>query len=120
MRGFVRAVAALIGALTVAVGVWALASPDSFAEFVEFPAHRHFTHDIGAFQIGLGAALLLALIWADALLVALAGYVIAGAVHTVVHAADAHLGGTTAQTWFIGLLTVVAAVALVARWRVTR
>jgi PPOX class probable F420-dependent enzyme len=117
MRSVVRAATALLGLLTAVVGVWALISPGSFSEFVNFPPHRHFVHDIGAFQIGIGATLLLATIWADAAAVALAGYLIGGAVHTAVHAVDEDLGGSTTQTWAIGLLALVAAAALVARWR---
>ena len=114
----VRIITALLGLLTVAVGVWALLAPDSFGEFVNFPPHQHFLHDIGAFQLGIGVTLLLATIWVDAISVALAGYVTAGAAHTVVHIVDAHLGGSTAQTWSIGLLSLVAAAALAIRWRV--
>jgi PPOX class probable F420-dependent enzyme len=117
MRSIVRATTALLGLLTLAVGVWALMWPDSFSEFVNFPPHRHFLHDVGAFQIGIGVTLLLATIWGDPIMVALAGYVVGGAVHTVAHAVDAHLGGSTVQTWAIGLLSLLAAVALVARWR---
>jgi PPOX class probable F420-dependent enzyme len=117
MNGVLKAFAALVGALTVAVGVWALGWPDSFDEFVNFPPHRHFTHDVGAFQLGIGATLLLATIWADALMVALAGYAVGGAAHTASHLMDADLGGSPGQTWFIGLLSLASAAALVARWR---
>ena len=58
--GFVLAVTLLAGILTVAAGAWALLAPRSFAEFVRFPYRRHFIHDGGAFQIGIGATLLLA------------------------------------------------------------
>jgi len=30
---------------------------------VNFPSHRHFVHDVGAFQLGIGVTLLLAMIW---------------------------------------------------------
>ena len=117
MRFAVRAIAALLGLLTAVVGVWALSWPDSFSDFVNFPPHRHFLHDVGAFQLGIGVTLLLATIWADALATALAGYLVGGAAHTVAHAVDADLGGSTGQTAFIGLSSALAAVALVARWR---
>jgi hypothetical protein len=89
--------------------------PDSFSAAVNFPPHRHFVHDVGAFQLGIGATLLLATIWTDAVAVALAGYLVGGIAHTAAHAVDTHLGGSTVQTWSIGLLTVLAAVALVGR-----
>lgn len=117
MRTLVRATGALLGVLAVITGAWALTRPESFSQFVNFPPHRHFLHDIGAFQLGIGATLLLALVWADAIAVALAGYLAAGVAHTVVHVQDRHLGGSTVQTWLIGLLSLLAAVALVARWR---
>jgi PPOX class probable F420-dependent enzyme len=117
MRSVVRVTAALLGLLTAVTGVWALMWPDSFSTFVNFPPHRHFVHDVGAFQIGMGVTLLLATIWVDALMVALAGYVVGGAAHTVSHTVDAHLGGSTAQTWLVGVLSLLAAVALAVRWR---
>ncbi|MCW3817809.1 PPOX class F420-dependent oxidoreductase [Micromonospora sp. DR5-3] len=117
MRALVRAVAALLGAASLVAGVWALMSPDSFSSAVGFPPHEHFVHDVGAFQLGIGATLLLALIWADALSVALAGYLVGGVAHTVSHVIDAHLGGSAAQTWTVGLLAVLALAGLVARLR---
>jgi PPOX class probable F420-dependent enzyme len=91
--------------------------PDSFSEAVNFPPHRHFVHDIGAFQLGIGVTLLLATIWADAVAVALAGYLVGGIAHTAAHAVDIHLGGSNVQTWLIGVLSVLAALLLVARLR---
>ncbi|MFG2058598.1 PPOX class F420-dependent oxidoreductase [Micromonospora sp. NPDC048930] len=117
MRSMVRVVAALLGAASVVVGVWALTRPHSFSEAVNFPPHEHFVHDVGAFQLGIGATLLLALIWADALAVALAGYLVGAAAHTVSHVIDADLGGSAAQTWAVGLSAVLALAALVARLR---
>jgi PPOX class probable F420-dependent enzyme len=113
----VRGLLAALGLLTSVVGGWALARPESFSEFVNFPPHEHFGHDVGAFQLGLGMALLLATIWADAAAVVLAGYVIGGVAHTVSHVTDAHLGGSATQTGLIGLLSLLAAIALVIRWR---
>jgi PPOX class probable F420-dependent enzyme len=117
MRSIVRASTALLGLVAVVVGVWALIGPDSFSASVNFPPHRHFVHDVGAFQIGIGVTLLLATIWADALAVALAGYLVGGAIHTVAHVVDGHLGGSTVQTWLIGLSSVLATAALTVRWR---
>jgi hypothetical protein len=66
-RGYVVVVTALVGAVTAGIGIWCLIDPASFAEVVQFRAHEHFLHDVGAFQLGLGVTLLLALIWSDAL-----------------------------------------------------
>jgi len=117
MRHVVRAISALLGLLTAVVGVWALVSPQSFSEFVNLPPHRHFVHDVGAFQLGIGVTLLLATIWADALMVAVAGYAVGGIAHTVSHAVDGDVGGSAGQTVAFGVLTVMAAVALMVRWR---
>ncbi|MDQ7906424.1 PPOX class F420-dependent oxidoreductase [Phytohabitans sp. ZYX-F-186] len=108
----------LLGALlTGAAAVWCLASPGSFADFVDFPRHEHFVHDLGAFQFGLAAALLLALVWADGLATALGGFLVANAVHAVNHAGDLDLGGRGSDPWLIGAMAVLAGVALVVRLR---
>ena len=62
-------------------------------------------HDAGAFQLGLGASLLLALIWSDALATALAGFIVANTVHTVNHVVDLDLGGSAAQAWLLGVMS---------------
>lgn len=117
MRTAIKAIAALLGLLSAAAGVWALGWPGSFSDFVNFPPHRHFVHDAGAFQLGIGATLLLATIWADALMVALGGYLVGAVAHTINHLVDTDQGGSPAQTWLIGISALLAAVALVARWR---
>jgi len=113
MRRFVI----VLGLLTAAGGGWALLSPGSFSEFVNFPPHRHFVHDVGAFQLGIGATLLLAAIWGDAMLVAVVGYAVGGTAHTASHLADGHLGGSTLQTGLIAALTLLAVAAAALRWR---
>lgn len=117
MRTIVRTAAALLGLASAVVGVWAMLAPASFSTWADFPPHRHFVHDIGAFQLGIGVTLLLATIWADALTVAFAGYMVGGTAHTVVHVADRNLGGTTGQTLAIGGAVVVAGAAFAYRWR---
>ena len=117
MRQLIRTIGALLGVLTMAVGVWALVSPHGFSEAVNFPPHRHFVHDVGAFQLGIGATLLLAMIWADALMVAMAGYAVGGIAHTVSHLVDSDIGGSALQTVGIAVLTAAALVAFVARWQ---
>jgi PPOX class probable F420-dependent enzyme len=117
MRQVIRAIGALLGLFAVVVGVWALVSPQGFSEVVNFPPHRHFVHDVGAFQLGIGATLLLAMIWVDAFMVAVAGYAVGGIAHTVSHVIDRDIGGSSTQTVAIGVLTAMALVALVARWR---
>jgi PPOX class probable F420-dependent enzyme len=118
-RVYLVAITALIGLLTAAIGVWCLIDPRSFAESVGFPAHEHFVHDVGAFQVGLGVILLLALIWSDALATALAGYIVGNTVHAVNHFVDLDLGGSALQAWALGAASVVLVIAFVLRLRQT-
>ena len=62
-RAYLVAVTALVGVFTGGIGIWCLIEPASFARVVGFETHLHFLHDVGAFQLGLGVTLLLALIW---------------------------------------------------------
>jgi PPOX class probable F420-dependent enzyme len=116
-RVYIVAVTALVGVVTAGIGIWCLTDPGSFADFVGFHDHEHFLHDIGAFQLGLGITLLLALIWSDALATALAGFIVANTVHTVIHVVDLDLGGSAAQVWLLGAISVALIVAFVLRLR---
>ncbi|MCI3948388.1 MAG: hypothetical protein K0R11_322 [Acidimicrobiales bacterium] len=91
-------VGAASGLLFLALGVWAMAGPESFFDRVATfePYNQHFVQDIGAFQIGLGAVLLLAVgvRRPDALTVALLGVGIGSAAHVVSHLIGHDLGGT--------------------------
>jgi hypothetical protein len=111
-----------LGLLTVGLGVWALVAPRSFFDAVALfpPYHEHFLHDVGAFQIGLGAGLLLALRWRDGLRVALGAYAIGGGLHTVAHIADRDLGGRATDVPILGALALLALVALLSRARELR
>jgi hypothetical protein len=64
------------GLFMLVLGIWAFFAPAPFAEFVTFPYNRHLLHDVGAFQIGIGTTMLLALMWTDGVMVMLAGYVV--------------------------------------------
>jgi PPOX class probable F420-dependent enzyme len=116
-RIYLVAVTALVGAATAGIGIWCLIAPTSFAHVVGFGPHLHFLHDVGAFQLGLGVTLLLALIWADALATALAGFIVANTVHTVNHFIDLDLGGSVAQAWALGAVSAALIVAFVLRLR---
>ena len=108
-------ITALVGLLTTGIGVWCLIDPRGFAEVVGFPAHEHFVHDVGAFQLGFGVTLLLALIWSDALATVLAGYIVANTVHTANHVVDLDLGGSALQAWALGAASVALIIAFVLR-----
>jgi len=114
-RIYIVTITALIGLLNLAIGVWCLADPRGFAQVVQFPEHEHFLHDVGAFQLGLGFGLLLALIWSDALATVLAGYIIANTVHTVNHVVDLDLGGSALQAWLLGAASVALIIAFALR-----
>jgi hypothetical protein len=74
---FVLAVTMLAGLFMTAAGVAALLAPSWFADAAGFPRHTHFVHDAGAFQLGIGVTLLLALAWRDGLALVLAGFLVA-------------------------------------------
>ncbi|MGK5738557.1 PPOX class F420-dependent oxidoreductase [Micromonospora sp. URMC 103] len=117
MRRIITPATVLLALFAVVVGVWAMGAPASFADSVNFPPSEHFVHDVGAFQLGIGVSLLLATVWADGFTVALGGYLVGSVTHTVGHVVDRDLGGGTGQTVIIGVSSLLAAVALVERWR---
>jgi PPOX class probable F420-dependent enzyme len=115
--GLVVAVTLLAGVFMVAAGAWALFAPDSFADAAGFARHTHFVHDAGAFQLGIGITLLLAVAWRDGLALALAGLLAANAIHTINHAVDLDLGGHGWDPWGLATLTLLTAIALIVRLR---
>ena len=117
LRPGVTAAVLISGLFALAFGIWAFVAPASFAEFVAFPYNRHLLHDVGAFQIGIGATMLLALLWADSIMVVLAGYVVGSSFHLVSHIIDRHIGGNVYETLGIGLLVVVGLAGMYARAR---
>ena len=96
-------------------GLWAMVAPRSFFDQVaEFhPYNQHFVQDIGAFQLGLGAVLLLAAARPalDGLTLALLGSGIGAAAHVVSHVVGHDLGGTPSSD--IPMFTAIALVLLV-------
>jgi len=116
----VTAVVIVAAANMLIAGVWAFVWPESFAAVVRFPfqeEYRHFVHDAGAFAIGIGATLLLALWWRDAIAVALGGFVVASAIHAVSHLIDRYIGGRPTDWIVLTALALIATAALAARLR---
>jgi hypothetical protein len=112
------AAALVCAAAMLILGVWAYAAPVSFSHFIDYaPYNRHLIHDAGAFQIGIGAATLLALVCPDALLVALTGFTVASGLHTLSHYTDRHIGGHGSDVPVLGLLTLAGLYAIYARIR---
>lgn len=112
-----RVVALLAGIVLVVLGIWALADPQSFYERLATypPYNEHLLHDIGAFQTGIGAALLFTFFWTDAPLVALAGASVGEVLHFVAHVVDRGDGGRATDPAAIGLLALVIVAG--ALWR---
>ena len=115
---FARITAMVVGAFFLVSGMWAMLAPRSFFDTVAMfePYNVHFLHDIGAFQIGLGAVLALAAFTADALFVTLTGVAIASAAHLLSHVVDRDLGGAPATDIpFFAVVTVALIGAAVSR-----
>ena len=113
----VGGVTLLAAAGSLVAGVWSLFWPSSFATAVKFPEHTHFLHDVGAFQIGIGVGLVLAVLWRDPLAAALGGFLVGNTIHAVNHAVDLDLGGRDSDPWLLGLLSLLVAWALGRRLR---
>lgn len=115
---FLLAVAGVGALFFILPGAWALAWPENFYDNVAHfpPYNEHFIHDIGAFQIGIGAALLAA-IWRphDGLFAAFAGAAVGSGVHTLTHFIDHDLGGSDSDVFVFGTMTIVLAVAAALR-----
>ena len=108
----------LSAASMLVFGLWALLSPAGFVDYVNYhPLNEHLVHDAGAFQIGIGAALLFALIWSDALVVAMAGFAVASGLHTMTHFLDRHMGGHSTDVPILGVLTLIAVATIALRVR---
>jgi hypothetical protein len=117
MDRLARAIALLAGLFFAGFGLWAFFDPVSFFDKIATyrPYNPHFLHDAGAFQIGIGVALLLALRWKDALAVALGGASAAGIMHAISHFMDRDLGGRDTDPWFLSFVAALAVIGLVAR-----
>jgi hypothetical protein len=111
-------VVAAFGLFTVVLGVWALVAPVSFFDNIGHfePYNRHFLHDVGAFQIGLGAAAIFALVWrGDAMLAVLGGVAAGATAHEIAHIADSGIGGRDSDPYTLGLIAAVLVVTFA--WR---
>jgi hypothetical protein len=115
-----RVIVIVVGVYLVGFGLWAFLSPAGFyASIAVFPPYnQHFLHDLGAFQVGMGVALLATQAWEDALLAVIGGIAVGSIAHFIAHLMDLSLGGHPATDLpFLGVLALVLVVAWVLRWR---
>ncbi len=117
-----KIIAGLGAATMLGFGLWAFLDPRAFYQGVAVwpPFNKHFIHDIGAFQIGLGLTLLLALARGDALFVALAGVGGGAAVHAAAHWIDRDLGGKSSDPWVMTVLAALLVAGAVLRHKGSR
>lgn len=103
------ALAGAVALLLLGLGLWAMVAPEAFYRSVATypPYNRHLIHDLGAFQIGLGACLALGLIVRDALLAALGGNSAGAVAHVGSHLADRSAGGHVSDLLLVGLLALL-------------
>lgn len=107
---------AWIGALIFLVaGAWAFFAPHSFFEVVARypPYNRHLFHDLGAFQLGIAAALLAGIGGRSVLGVAMWAGAVGASAHAVSHWIDAHLGGRAIDAPVLTILAGVLVTGLV-------
>lgn len=119
-RPFVSAVVLLVGLFLFVIGLWAFASPKTFFDQLAMwePYNKHFLHDVGAFQMGLGATLMLAIFVKDSVLLALSGVSVAAVMHAIAHAIDKAPGqGRPSDPILLGILAAILVVAAVLRAR---
>jgi hypothetical protein len=111
----IQATVAVLALVSLATGLWAMIDARSFyRDAAPFPPYNvHLLHDIGAFQIGLGACLVAGLRLRDALLAVLVGNTFAGVAHFVAHVVDRDLGGHASDPYVFGVLAL-ALIALTA------
>ena len=117
-----RIVALAAGVAFALPGAWAMVAPRSFFEsLARFePYNQHFVQDIGAFQLGLAAVLLLPAIAArlSGVTTALFGAGVGSALHVGSHIVGRDLGGSPERDipQFTALTLVLLATGVL-RWR---
>ena len=114
VRTVVRIVVFVVSLFFIVLGIWALVGPDSFFDKLAtfYPKNIHLLHDVGAFQLGIGATLLFALFRRDALGVVLMGTSVGAVAHEITHIVDRSRGASNTQNepYLLGLLALVLVV----------
>jgi hypothetical protein len=119
MRSAAKLIAGIAAVFYLGVGVWAFAAPLSFFENIGPypPYNEHFIHDVGAFNLGLGAAAIAGLLFSDALVAVLTALAVASVMHEIAHITDRLLGGHPSDPYTLGGLAVLVLVGLLAAAR---
>ena len=110
-----RRIALVVGVFYVGAGLWSFLAPTTFYSNVATfaPYNLHLLHDVGAFQVGLGGALIAGALVARALLPALIGALAGSVLHLFAHVLDVRLGGhPTTDLPALSVLALALAVAL--------
>ncbi len=118
-----RTIALAVGVFHLLVGLWAFLAPAGFyGQVATFqPFNQHFLHDAGAFQVGLGLALLLPAVLGRGLRPALLAVLAASLLHFAAHVEDVRLGGHPAtDLTALGVLCLALVAALVVDTRLSR
>lgn len=119
--GLPRTIAAIGGFVFLFFGVWAMVGPRSFFDQIALyePYNVHFIQDLGAFQVGLGATLVLAVFaTSDALVAALLGVGLGAVAHVISHLVSLEEGGNPAlDIPSLSVLGLALLAAGVIRWR---
>jgi hypothetical protein len=111
-----RVIGAVIGAFYLVTGAWSFLAPLSFFDAVATfaPANVHLLHDLGAFQVGLGLALMAPIVLRAPLRAPLIAVLAASILHVLAHLEDIRLGGhPTTDLPILTLICVALAFALI-------
>jgi hypothetical protein len=113
MANWAKWIAWLVVGFWALSGAWAFVAPRSFYDQVAtFPPYNvHFIHDIGAFSIGLGAALALVMVMANALRAVLLAVAIGSTLHVLSHVLDYDIKPSVADIAGLSLFTALTWVA---------
>ncbi len=115
-----RVLALMVGVFYTLTGGWAFLFPQGFYSTIApfTPYNLHLLHDVGAFQVGLGAALLAAAVAGRGLAPVVLGVMVGSLLHLVAHLIDVHLGGHPGTDLpALTLIVVLLALALVLELR---
>lgn len=107
--------AGLGAAFFLVAGAWSFLWPRSFFETVALypPYNEHLFHDLGAFQLGIGAALAAGLAPVRGLVAGLVGGAAGATFHTASHWIDRGHGGRESDPLITSLLAVVLVLAAI-------